>query len=388
VKAFAAEPHERARYGTANQELYQEFIEVVRLFSVGFPLVFLFANIGTLVVIWYGGNRVISNQLSLGTIIAFNTYLAFLLMPIFQLGFISQLLSRASASSERLFEVLDAESEVQDRPGAVPLGPIEGSVSFENVHFRYAGMEEEVLQGISFEARPGQTVAILGATGSGKSTIINLIPRFYDPTEGRVLVDGHDIRDVTLSSLRSQIGIVLQDTTLIGGTIRDNIAFGSPDATGEEIRQAARAAQAHDFILAQPDGYDTIVGERGVGLSGGQKQRVAIARALLVDPRILIFDDSTSAVDAETEYKIQRALDTLLRPEAEGAKLARHTAFVIAQRISTVRDADLILVLERGEIVDRGTHDELMETSALYAEILASQLVDDVAERLLVAEMR
>ncbi|MDQ4074840.1 MAG: ABC transporter ATP-binding protein/permease [Chloroflexota bacterium] len=369
VKAFAAEPFELVRYQEANEDLYDEFLGVVRLFALGFPFVFFFANLGTLIVIWFGGNLVISGELSLGTLIAFNTYLAFLLMPIFQLGFISQLLSRAAASAERLFEVLDVESEVQTRPGAVALGTIEGRVTFDDVHFRYAGMEEEVLRGISFEAKPGQTVAILGATGSGKSTIINLIPRFYDVTGGAVRVDRHDVRDLTLDSLRSQIGIVLQDVTLVSGTIRDNIAFGSPDATNEEIERVARAAQAHEFILEQPDGYDTIVGERGVGLSGGQKQRIAIARALLVDPRILIFDDSTSAVDAETEWKIQRALDTLL---------AGRTAFVIAQRISTVRDADLILLLDKGAIVAEGTHDQLMEISPLYAEILGSQLVDDV----------
>ncbi len=373
VKAFAAEPHELERYRAGNDALYGEFLGIVRLFSVGFPFVFFFANLGTLIVIWYGGNRVISGDLSLGTLIAFNTYLAFFLMPIFQLGFISQILSRAGASSERIFEIVDAESEVSERPGAAPLPSVRGHVTFEEVRFRYLGVQEEVLRGISFEAEPGQRVAILGATGSGKSTIINLIPRFYDVTGGAVRIDGHDVRDVTLDSLRSQIGIVLQETNLIHGTIRDNVAFGCPDATQAEIEGAARAAQAHDFILAQPQGYDTIVGERGVGLSGGQKQRIAIARAILVDPHILIFDDSTSAVDAETEFQIQQALDNLL---------AGRTAFVIAQRISTVRDADLILVLDKGEIVARGTHDQLIEESPLYAEIFGSQLVDDLSPAL------
>ncbi|MGB0386999.1 MAG: ABC transporter ATP-binding protein [Ardenticatenaceae bacterium] len=370
VKAFAAEPYELGRYREGNEALYQEYMGVVRLFAFGFPFVFFFANIGTLIVIWYGGNRVISNQLSLGTLIAFNTYLSFLLMPVFQLGFISQLLSRASASSERLYEIIDAESEVKNRPDATPLAQIAGRVVFDDVRFRYMGGEEEVLRGISFEVAQGQQVAVLGMTGSGKSTIINLIPRFYDATAGRVQIDGQDVRDVTLESLRSQIGIVLQESSLVSGTIRNNIAFGSPHATDEEIEQAARAAQAHEFILEQPNGYQTMVGERGVGLSGGQKQRIAIARALLVDPRILIFDDSTSAVDAETEYKIQQALNNLL---------AGRTAFVIAQRISTVRDANLILVLDKGQIAARGTHEELMENSPIYAEILGSQLVDDVA---------
>ncbi|MCB0076489.1 MAG: ABC transporter ATP-binding protein [Anaerolineales bacterium] len=368
VKAFAAEPHEQQRYRAANERIYDEYLVVVRLFSAGFPLVFFLANLGTLIVIWYGGNRVISGQLTLGTLIAFNTYLAFLLMPVFQLGFISQILSRASASADRLFELLDAESEVHDRPNATPLPTIEGHVAFDDVHFRYRGGTEDVLRGISFEAAPGQMVAVLGATGSGKSTIINLIPRFYDVTGGAVRIDGVDVRDATVASLRRQIGIVLQEATLVSGTIRDNIAFGVPEASDARIEAVARAAQAHDFIMAQPDGYATRVGERGVGLSGGQRQRIAIARALLVDPHILIFDDSTSAVDAETEYQIQQALDHLL---------AGRTAFVIAQRISTVRHADLILVLDNGAIVARGTHDELMESSPLYAEILGSQLIDD-----------
>ncbi len=257
-----------------------------------------------------------------------------------------------------------------DRPGAAPLPHVSGRVAFERVSFRYAGGERKVLDDVSFVAEPGQTVAIMGQTGSGKSTIINLIPRFYDVTEGRVTVDGRDVRDVTLESLRSQIGIVLQDTTLFSGSIRDNIAYGRPDATAAEVEAAARAAQAHDFIAAFPDGYATIVGERGVGLSGGQKQRIAIARALLRDPRILILDDSTSAVDAETEYQIQRALDTLMRGR---------TSFVIAQRISTVRNADLILLLDGGRIVAQGTHDDLLRESALYGEIIDSQFGGDRA---------
>ncbi len=369
VKAFAAEPFELSRYRVGNDDLYDQNLKVVRLFSLGFPLVFFFANIGTLIVIWYGGNRVISNQLSLGTLVAFNTYLAFLLFPIFQLGFISQLLSRAGASAVRLYEILDAESEVQNRPDAQSLGDIAGRVEFQEVHFRYMGVEQEALQGISFTAEPGQTIAILGSTGSGKSTIINLIPRFYDVTGGAVLVDGKDVREVTLESLRAHIGIVLQDVNLVSGTIRDNIRFGVPAATNEAVEAAAKAAQAHDFIMAQSEGYDTLVGERGVGLSGGQKQRVAIARALLINPRILIFDDSTSAVDAETEYLIQQALNALM---------AQRTSFVIAQRISTVRDADQILVLDQGQIVASGTHETLLEESAIYAEILASQFAEEL----------
>ncbi len=369
VKAFAAEAHELERYRRQNNELYLEFLNVVRNFSWGFPFVFFFANLGTLIVIWYGGNLAISGELSLGTLIAFNTYLSFLLFPIFQLGFISQLLGRAGASAVRLYEILDAESDVQDKPNATTLPHIQGRVEFKEVRFRYLGAETEVLKGVSFEVEPGQTVAILGSTGSGKSTIINLIPRFYNATGGQVLIDGYDVQEISLESLRSHIGIVLQDVNLVHGTIRENIKFGAPSATDEEVERAARTAQAHDFILAQPDGYDTVVGERGVGLSGGQKQRVAIARALLVNPRILIFDDSTSAVDAETEYLIQQALRTLMKGR---------TSFVIAQRISTVRDADLILVLDGGQLAAQGKHAALMEDSPIYAEILASQFAEEL----------
>jgi ATP-binding cassette subfamily B protein len=279
-------------------------------------------------------------------------------------------MAQASASAERIFEILDAKNDVENKPGAIELPRVEGRVVFENVTFRYFESGEPVLKNINLSAEPGQTVALLGSTGSGKTTIINLIPRFYDVSEGRVLVGGHDVRDVTIESLRGQIGIVLQETTLFSGTIRENIAFGRPDAGDEEITAAAKAAAAHEFILSFPDGYDTLVGERGSTLSGGQKQRVAIARALLMDPHILILDDSTSSVDLNTEYEIQNALDKLM----EG-----RTSFVIAQRISTVLNADEILVLDQGEIVARGVHEELMENSPIYADIYHSQLADDLA---------
>lgn len=296
----------------------------------------------------------------------------YVFFPIGQLGIIITMMAQASASSERIFEILDAQSDVVDKPDAVKLPPIQGEVEFRKVSFAYFNSKDYVLKNVSFTAKPGQTIALLGSTGSGKTTIINLIPRFYDVTEGNVLVDGHDIRDVKQDSLRSQIGIVLQETNLFSGTIRDNIAFGRPEATDEEVMEAARAAAAHDFIMEFPQGYDTSVGERGATLSGGQKQRIAIARALLLKPNILILDDSTSSVDFTTERKIQNALDYLM----EG-----RTSFVIAQRISTVRNADQIIVLEKGEIAAMGTHETLMETSPIYAEIYTSQLVDDaVAE--------
>jgi len=321
-------------------------------------------------VLYAASRLIVDGNLTLGEWQQFSLYLVYVFFPLGNLGFIISLMSQAAASAERIFEILDAENEVETRPGAVEMGQVRGHVVFENVSFRYFKHGEDVLKDVSFEAKPGQTIALLGATGSGKTTIINLLPRFYDVTEGRVLIDGKDVRDVTLTSLRSAIGIVLQETTLFTGTIRDNIAFGRPDASLDEVIAAAKAAAAHDFIMSFPQGYDTPVGERGATLSGGQKQRIAIARALLLDPRILILDDSTSSVDLATEYRIQQALDRLM----EG-----RTSFVIAQRISTVLNADQILVLDRGRIAARGTHEELMETSPIYVEIYNSQLVEDAA---------
>ncbi|MCK5428739.1 MAG: ABC transporter ATP-binding protein, partial [Anaerolineales bacterium] len=367
VKAFAREDYERTRYLNQNDELLQENLGMVRIFSKFFPLIFFIANLAVVAVVWIGGLQVINDQLSLGELVAFTGYLWFLLMPMFMMGMIGAMMSRAEVSAQRIFEVIDADSEVKDSPEAVPLPLVQGRVAFEDVSFRYIGGEQNVLSDVSFGAEPGKTIAILGETGSGKSTIINLIPRFYDVTVGRVTIDGYDVRDVTIDSLRSQIGIVLQETTLFSGTIRENIAYGCPDASMDEVIAVAKAAQAHDFILEQPDGYETIVGERGIGLSGGQKQRIAIARALLVDPRILILDDSTSSVDAETEYNIQQALLELMKGR---------TSFVIAQRISTVRNADMILLLSKGELVAQGKHDELLQTSELYAEILETQFGD------------
>ncbi len=368
VKAFAREEHEIGRFGRANDELLTENIRVTRATSFTFPIIFFFGNVGTFLVIWYGGNEVIAGTLSLGELVAFNTYLGFLMFPVFILGMIAANISRAGASAQRVFEVLDAQNDVEDLPGAGLLPPVQGRIAFEDVSFRYVGSEHDALGNVSFEAEPGQTIAIVGTTGSGKSTLTNLIPRFYDVQGGRVTVDGHDVRDVTLESLRSQIGIVLQETVLFSGTIRENIAYGAPEATQEQIERVARIAQAHDFILEQPQGYDTRIGEGGVGLSGGQMQRIAIARALLLDPKILVLDDSTSSVDAETEYQIQQAMERLM---------SNRTTFVIAQRISTVRNADRILLMDGAHLVAQGTHEELLEGNALYGEIVASQLRDD-----------
>ena len=365
VKAFAREPYEARRYGQANRRLFDLNLVVGRLFALGIPLIFLLSNLAQMAVYWIGGTQVIADQISVGKVVAFTNYMMMAFFPMLMLGMIMTMISQAGASAERVFEILDAESEVVEKADAVALGDIEGRVTFEQVCFRYFGSGELVLKNVSFVAEPGETIALLGATGSGKSTVINLIPRFYDVTTGRVKIDDRDVRDVTLESLRQQIGIVLQETTLFAGTIRENIAFGRPEASSEDVIDAAKAAEAHDFITSFPEGYDTPVGERGVTLSGGQKQRIAIARALLLDPRILILDDATSNVDYETELRIQRALETLM---------AGRTSFVIAQRIATVLNADQILVLDDGEIMARGRHATLLRESPIYAEIYYSQL--------------
>jgi ATP-binding cassette subfamily B multidrug efflux pump len=371
VTAFAQERAETARFDAENQRLFRLNMAAARLRALNLPLLRLIASVGTIIILLYGGRLVIEDRLTLGQLVAFTAYVGQLLIPIRRLGMIVAAIAMAVASAERIFEVFDARSEVEDRPGAVPLDGVRGYVRFDHVSFAYFG-RHQVLRNVDFEVQPGQVVALLGATGSGKSTVINLIPRFYDATAGQILIDGIDIRDVTINSLRQHVGIVLQDTTLFAATVRENIAFGRPEATEEEIAAAARAAAAHEFIMAMPERYDTSVGERGATLSGGQKQRVAIARAILKDPRILILDDATSGVDTETEAMIQAALARLM----EG-----RTSFVIAQRLSTVRQADIVLVMDGGRIVARGVrtpdhtaHDELLRTSGLYAEIYHRQL--------------
>ncbi|KPK11220.1 MAG: ABC transporter ATP-binding protein [Anaerolineae bacterium SG8_19] len=369
VKAFATEPQEEAHFQASIDSLLDQRMRISRTFSFLFPFIFLIANLGQAAILYFGGVQIVEGSLTLGEWQKFSLYLIYVFIPMGQLGFIISLMAQASASSDRIFEIIDAKNEVEDKPGAIKLEDVTGKVEFERVTFRYFGGSDPVLEDVNLNAEPGQTIALLGSTGSGKTTIINLIPRFYDVSHGRVLVDGHDVRDVTIESLRQKIGIVLQETTLFSGTIRENIAYGRPDATDEEIIEAASAAAAHDFIVEFPEGYDTIVGERGSTLSGGQKQRVAIARALLMDPHILILDDSTSSVDLQTEYQIQKALDKLMKGR---------TSFVIAQRISTVLNADQILVLDKGRITAVGVHEELMENSPIYAEIYYSQLADDI----------
>lgn len=365
VKAFARENHEVGKFQKDSREYMRRNVTAARLQAFYVPFMNFLTAASTALIIWYGGLEVTRGRLSLGTLIAFNTYLTQLVMPVRMLGLFVNLAERAMASSQRIFELLDTRAEVQDSPTARPLPRLGGHVRFDHASFSYDG-KVPVLDDINLEVQPGQTIAILGATGSGKSSLINLIPRFYDVTGGRVLIDGQDVRDVTLESLRRQIGVVTQETFLFSATLRENIAYGKPEATMEEIIRAAKAAHIHDFIMTLPRRYDTIIGERGVGLSGGQKQRVAIARALLMDARILLLDESTSSVDAETEYRIQKAFAELLQ---------RRTSFIIAQRLSTVRNADRIIVLERGRIVEEGTHEELLGSGGIYSRIYHLQLL-------------
>lgn len=365
VRAFASEEKETKRFNNSIDRLLEQRLLISKVFAFLFPGIFLMALLAQAAVLYFGGRQIIDGVLTVGEWQKFSLYLTYLFLPMGQLGFIISITAQAATSAQRVFEILDAKNDVENKPGAVVLGEIEGRVQFDQVTFRYFASSEPVLRNVSFTAEPGQTIALLGSTGSGKTTIINLIPRFYDASEGRILIDGRDVRDVTIESLRQRIGIVLQETTLFSGTIRDNIAFGRPDASDEEVIAAAKAAAAHDFIVSFPQGYNTPVGERGSTLSGGQKQRVAIARALLLDPHILILDDSTSSVDLNTEYQIQQALDRLMKGR---------TSFVIAQRISTVINADQILVLDQGRVAACGTHEELLEESPIYAEIYNSQL--------------
>ncbi|MBI3977226.1 MAG: ABC transporter ATP-binding protein [Chloroflexi bacterium] len=366
VKAFAREEHELDKFNAANRAVREKSLEANRLAAFNQPFMAFIVNSVTVVVLWYGGWQIINGGLTVGEIVAFLGYLTQLAMPVRILGFMVNLAARALSAGERVYEILDARSAVANRPGARPIGEIRGHVRFERVSFRY-GHASPVLRDVDVDARPGEAVALLGATGSGKTTIINLIPRFYDVTDGRITVDGADVRDVTVESLRAHIGIVLQDVFLFSATIRDNIAYGVPQATDEQIQAAARTARIHEFIAGLPDGYQTWVGERGITLSGGQKQRIAIARTLLLDPRILILDDSTSSVDMETEYLIQQALAEVMRGR---------TTFVIAQRLRTIKHADQILVLENGAIVERGRHEDLLAREGYYREIYDLQLRD------------
>lgn len=366
VKAFVRRDHEAESFDKANVDLTRQSSKVEGLISILLPLMLLAINLGTVAVIYFGGLQVIEGTFTVGEVTAFISYLLTTMFPIAFLAMMAGQVSAANASADRIKEIFDTTPQISDKPNAIPLQQIKGRVSFEDVCFSYnKNGEEMVLNNINLVAEPGQTVAILGATGSGKSSLVNLIPRFYDATKGRVTIDRIDVKDVRQDSLRTQIGMILQEALLFSGTIRDNIKYGRHEATDEKVIAAAKAAQAHEFIMSCPQGYDTLIGQRGANLSGGQKQRIAIARALLIDPKILILDDSTSSVDLETETKIQEALRELMKDR---------TSFVIAQRISTVLNADKIVVLNSGNMVAEGTHFELMRTSPLYREIYESQL--------------
>ncbi len=370
VKAFVRARHEEGRFGRANTNLTEQSVKAARTVAIMPAFMMLTINLGIIGILWFGGVQFMAGNMQLGQIVAFVNYLT---MTLFSLIMVSQLiiqLARAEASAKRIQEVLESQPKVQNRANALTDFISRGRVVFEDVTFNYEGNHgDPVLRGVSFVAEPGQTVALLGTTGAGKSSLVHLIPRFYDVISGGITIDGQDVRDLDQASLRRTIGIALQETVLFSGSIRDNIRYGRPEAPDEEVIAAAKAAQAHDFILSLPEGYDTILGQRGVNLSGGQKQRIAIARALLLKPVILILDDSTSAVDVETETKIQSALETIMR---------NRTSFVIAQRISTVLNADKILVLDDGQIVAEGTHRQLLAESPIYREIYDSQLGNGV----------
>lgn len=370
IKAFVRADHEKKRFATANDELMYATLRAFNLVITMMPIVMLIMNFSIVAVLWFGGWDIDRGNMEVGEIIAFVNYITQILFSLMMIGNILLFVSRASASAERVNEVLDTDIDIKnaDNPDFTPLSS--GEVAFENVSFGYSGDKNQlVLKEISFHAPSGKTIAILGSTGSGKSTLVNLIPRFYDVTSGQVTVDKRDVRSMDLATLRSGMGIVPQDTILFSGTIKDNIRWGKEDATDEEIIEAARVAQAHEFIMSFPEGYDTQLGQRGVNLSGGQKQRIAIARAIIKKPPILILDDSTSAVDVVTEQRIQKALKEFIRGS---------TIFIIAQRISSVMDADKILVLNEGRIEAEGTHEELLKSSPLYQDIYNSQLGEGV----------
>ncbi|HJR78439.1 MAG TPA: ABC transporter ATP-binding protein [Anaerolineales bacterium] len=367
VRAFAREEYEIKRFETANKRVFTTWVDVIDQWSRIMPTTNLLTAVSIILILWFGGQMVMDGAMTIGSIVAFNAYVLMLAEPAQQLTSLVNAGGEAAAGAQRVFEILDTHPAIHSPQDAIRLDTLRGEVEFRDVGLKYQDERTASLSGINLRVEPNRLVALIGPTGSGKTSFVNLIPRFYDVTNGSVLVDGVDVRDMDLASLRKQIGIVLQTSLLFSDTIKGNIAYGRPEATMDEIIAAAKAAQAHEFIQGFTNGYDTIVGERGVTLSGGQRQRVAIARALLMNPRILILDDSTSSVDTQTEKLLQAALDALM----EG-----RTTFVIAHRLSTVRRADIILVMDKGQIVERGTHHELLVRGGLYKEIHDLQLID------------
>ncbi len=358
VKIFAREDDELAKFSERSTAVFEASISAARLRAVYVPLIAFLPNLAVALLLWYGGRQVVNGSMSLGSLVAFYTYLMMLVYPAQVLGWLTGLAQLAIASGERVYQIIDAPLEMTESHAARPLPRPQGEVSFEKVSFSY--IDRPVLVDVDLHVPAGKTVALVGHTGCGKTTLTNLIPRFYDVSGGRVLVDGQDVRDLKLDSLRAQIGVVTQDPLLFSTTIADNIRFGRPEASDEEVRRAAQRAQAHSFIDALPEGYETVIGERGLSLSGGQRQRIAIARALVADPRILILDDATSSVDVETEFKIRQALTEVMR---------ERTTFIIAHRPSTISLAEEIVVLDHGRIVEQGRHDELLAGDTLYARM-------------------
>ena len=369
VKAFGARAHEEAKFEKKASAVATHTYNASLLFASQGALMSLVLTLGVGAILLFGGREVVLDRLTPGELTAFISYMGLLAMPVRMIGWIVNLFSRASSAGQRLFEVLDAESPVEEKADARSMARVTGHVRFEKVSLSY-GVGDAVVNDIDFEVEPGQMVAILGGPGSGKSTIVHLIPRFYEVSGGRITIDDTDIRDVTLLSLRKNVGIVFQDVFVFASTLRDNIAYGVDDATRDEVVSAARVAQLHEFAEGLPKGYETWIGERGITLSGGQRQRLAIARTILLDPPILILDDSTSSVDVGTEFMIQQALADVIKGR---------TTFVIAHRLSTVRKADLILVLDEGRIVERGTHKALMEMDGFYRRIYDLQLSSQAA---------
>jgi ABC-type multidrug transport system fused ATPase/permease subunit len=364
IQAFAREDMEYRRFSKESERYYRARVKGIRYWSIFFPAIRFFGAMGTVIVLGVGSLMVVKGQLSLGTLVAFIAYIATIYDPINRLTEVDNIFQEAIAAGERIFELLDETMEVKDAPDAVELPVIRGEMIFERVYFKY-GSGDQVLHDVSFSMAPGEVVALVGPSGAGKTSIANLICRFYDPVKGRVVIDGYDLRDIRMNSLRRQVAVVLQDSFLFNNTVAENLHYGKPDAARNELIAAARAANAHDFILQLPDGYDTEIGERGVKLSGGQKQRLALARAILADPRILILDEATSSVDAEAEFLIQQALERVLE---------NRTALIIAHRLSTIRNADKIIVLDRGRIAETGSHEKLMLNGGIYHQLYQRQM--------------
>ena len=364
IQAFEQEEAELARFHDTSERYYWERVQGIRAWSTFFPALRFVAALGGVLVLGFGARMVVAGQLSLGTLVAFLSYIVSFYEPLRRLTEVDNVFQQAVAAGERIFELLDEEPEIRDAPDAIALGAIEGDVVFDDVHFRY-GDGDEVLHDVEFHMAPGEVVALVGPSGAGKTSIANLLCRFYDPIHGRVLVDGHDLRRVQVRSLRQRVAVVLQDTFLFNTTVRENLLYGKPDASEDEMVATAKIAYAHDFIEQLPQGYDTEIGERGVKLSGGQKQRLALARAILADPRILILDEATSSVDAEAEYLIQQALDEVMKGR---------TSLVIAHRLSTIRNAGKIIALEGGRIREVGDHHELLARGGLYSQLYQRQL--------------